>query len=305
MKKIFFFGVILFGGLVSAQTTKKITQLPEIEKDSVSLWNKGALFNLGFSQVSLSNWAAGGNSSVSGNAIVNLYAKYKNGIHTWDNTLNLGYGLLKQNTDEIQKTDDNIEINSKYGRASTKKWSYAVLVNFNSQFTAGYDYANGKSEISAFLAPGYIHGALGMDYKPTSFLSLFLSPVTSKSTIVTDSKLSSLGAFGVDPGEKLRSEFGGYLRANFIKEIMKNIKLSSTLALFSNYIDAPENVDVNWELLILMKVNKFITVSINTKLIYDDDIDIVKDSDGDGVNEVNGPRTQFKEILSLGLSYKL
>ena len=305
MNKIFFFGVILFGGLVSAQTTKKITQLPEIEKDSVSLWNKGALFNLGFSQVSLSNWAAGGNSSVSGNAIVNLHAKYKNGIHTWDNTLNLGYGLLKQNTDELQKTDDNIEINSKYGRASTKKWSYAVLVNFNSQFTAGYDYANGKSKISAFLAPGYMHGALGMDYKPTSFLSLFLSPVTSKTTIVTDSKLSSLGAFGVDPGEKLRSEFGGYLRANFIKEIMKNIKLSSTLALFSNYIDAPENVDVNWELLILMKVNKFITVSINTKLIYDDDIDIVKDSDGDGVNEVNGPRTQFKEILSLGLSYKL
>lgn len=305
MKKIFFFGVILFGGLVSAQTTKKITQLPEIEKDSVSLWNKGALFNLGFSQVSLSNWAAGGNSSVSGNAIVNLDAKYKNGIHTWDNTLNLGFGLLKQNTDEIQKTDDNIEINSKYGRASTKKWSYAVLVNFNSQFTAGYDYASGKSKISAFLAPGYIHGALGMDYKPTPFLSLFLSPITSKTTIVTDSKLSSLGAFGVDPGEKLRSEFGGYLRANFIKEIMKNIKLSSTLALFSNYIDAPENVDVNWELLILMKVNKFITVSINTKLIYDDDIDIVKDSDGDGVNEVNGPRTQFKEILSLGLSYKL
>ena len=146
MKNFFFFGVILFGGLVSAQTTKKITQLPEIEKDSVSLWNKGALFNLGFSQVSLSNWAAGGNSSVSGNAIVNLYAKYKNGIHTWDNTLNLGYGLLKQNTDEIQKTDDNIEINSKYGRASTKKWSYAVLVNFNSQFTAGYDYANGNSK---------------------------------------------------------------------------------------------------------------------------------------------------------------
>ena len=305
MKKILFFGVILFGGMLSGQTIKKITKLPDIEKDSVSLWNKGALLNLGFSQVSLSNWAAGGNSSVSGNAIVNLHAKYKKGIQTWDNTLNLGYGLLKQNTDEIQKTDDNIEITSKYGRAVTQHWSYAVLVNFNSQFTAGYDYANGNSKISAFLAPGYLHGALGMDYKPTSFLSLFLSPITSKTTIVTDSKLSSLGAFGVDPGDQFRSEFGGFFRANFIKEIMKNVKLTSTLALFSNYMDSPENVDVNWEFLVLMKVNKFITVSINTKLIYDDDINIVKDSDGDGINEINGPRIQFKEILSLGFSYKL
>ena len=305
MKELFFLGLILIGGMTSGQTTKKIKNLPEILKDSVSLWNKGAVFNLGFSQVSLSNWAAGGNSSVSGNAIVNLQAKYKKGIHNWDNTLNLGYGLLKQNTEEIQKTDDNIEITSKYGRASTKHWSYAVLVNFNSQFTAGYDYANGRSKISTFLAPGYLHGALGMDYKPTSFLSLFLSPITSKTTIVTDSKLSILGAFGVDPGDKLRSEFGGYFRMNFMKEIMKNVKLTSTLALFSNYIDVPENIDINWEFLVLMKVNKFITVSINTKLIYDDDIDIVKDLDGDGINEINGPRIQFKEILSLGFSYKL
>ena len=144
-----------------------------------------------------------------------------------------------------------------------------------------------------------------MDYKPTSYLSVFLSPITSKTTIVTDTKLSNTGAFGVEPGEKVRSEFGGYVRADFTKEIMKNVKLNSTLALFSNYIEEPENVDVNWEMLVLMKVNKFITVSLNTKLIYDHDIDIVKDTNGDGNNDVNGPRTQFKEILSVGFSYKL
>ncbi len=305
MKKLLFVGAILIGGIVSAQTTTKKPDLPEVKKDSVSYWNKGALFNLGFSQVSLSNWAAGGNSSVSGNAILNLHAKYKKGVHSWDNTLNLGYGLLKQNKADVQKSDDNIELTSKYGREKTKHWSYAALVNFNTQFTEGYDYPNDSTKISTFLAPGYLYGALGMDYKPTSYLSVFLSPITSKTTIVTDTKLSNTGAFGVEPGEKVRSEFGGYVRADFTKEIMKNVKLNSTLALFSNYIEEPENVDVNWEMLVLMKVNKFITVSLNTKLIYDHDIDIVKDTNGDGNNDVNGPRTQFKEILSVGFSYKL
>jgi hypothetical protein len=305
MKETLFIGAILLGGLVSAQTTKKKEELPETKKDSISYWNKGALFNLGFSQVSLSNWSAGGNSSVSGNAIVNLHAKYKKGGISWDNTLNLGYGLLKQDKSATQKSDDNIELNSKFGKERTKQWSYAALINFNSQFTDGYDYPNDSTKISTFLAPGYLYGALGMDYKPTSYLSIFLSPITSKTTIVTDTKLSEVGAFGVDAGEKIRSEFGGYVRANITKEIMKNIKLTSTLALFSNYIEKPENVDINWEMLVLMKVNKFVTVSINTKLIYDHDINITKDTNGDGNNDVNGPRTQFKEILSVGLSYKL
>ena len=75
--------------------------------------------------------------------------------------------------------------------------------------------------------------------------------------------------------------------------------------MFSNYIENPENVDINWDLLILMKVNKFITASINTNLIYDDDVNITRDKNGDGINEINGPRTQFKEIIGIGFSYKL
>ena len=86
---------------------------------------------------------------------------------------------------------------------------------------------------------------------------------------------------------------------------MKNIKLTSSLGMFSNYIENPENVDINWDLLILMKVNKFITASINTNLIYDDDVNITRDKNGDGINEINGPRTQFKEIIGIGFSYKL
>lgn len=305
MKKVLLIAIIAFAGSMQAQTTEAEADLKKIATDTVSSWKKGALFNLGFSQVSLSNWAAGGNNTVSGNIIVNLHANYVGKKQSWENTLNMGYGVLKQNKSDIQKTDDNLELTSKYGRKASKHWSYAGLLNFNTQFSAGYDYPNDSTKISTFLAPGYLLGAIGMDYKPTTYFSVFLSPITSKTTIVTDKKLSDAGSFGVDAGEKIRNEFGGYARAEFTKEIMKNIKLTSTLGLFSNYLENPENVDVNWEMLILMKVNKYITVSLNTKLIYDHDITITRDSNGDGNNDVNGPRTQFKEILSVGFSYKL
>lgn len=305
MKKLFLASALLVSGMISAQTTEAEDALKKATTDSVASWDKGAMLNLGFSQVSLSNWAAGGNNSVSGNIIVNLHANFIGTKDSWENGISMGYGLLKQNKSDVQKTDDNLEFTSKYGRKATKNWYYAGLVNFKTQFAGGYDLPNDSVRISSFMAPGYLLGALGMDYKPVTYFSLFVSPVTSKTTFVLDEKLSNAGSFGVDAGEKIRNEFGGYLRANFSKDIMENVKLTSSLGMFSNYLDNPENIDVNWEMLLLMKVNKYITVSLNTNLIYDHDITITRDSNGDGNNDVNGPRTQFKEILSVGFSYKL
>lgn len=305
MRKIVFGIAMVMSGMALSQTTEAEGQLKKATTDSVASWQKGALFNLGFSQVSLSNWAAGGVNSVSGNVILNLHANYIGTKDSWENSLNMGYGLLKQNSADIQKTDDNLEFTSKYGRKATDHWYYAGLVNFKTQFTDGFEKPGDANPISTFLAPGYLLGAAGMDYKPTSYFTMFVSPLTSKTTFVMDDSLSAAGAFGVDAGENIRNEFGGYLRASFNKEIMKNITLTSTIGLFSNYVENPENVDVNWDLLLLMKVNKYITVSLNTNLIYDDNINIVRDEDGDGINEINGPRTQFKEVLGVGFSYKL
>ena len=307
MKKLLLIVAAVFSAQVlSAQVTDAEADLKKtVETDTVKAWNKGALFNLGFSQVSLTNWNAGGNSSVSGNAIANFHLNYTGEKESWENTLNLGYGLLQQEGLSLQKTDDNIELNSKYGRKASKRWYYAGLLNFRTQFAPGFNLPDDSTKISAFMAPGYLLGAAGMNYKYKDILGLFLSPVTSKTTFVLDDTLSAQGAFGVEANESIRHEIGGYLRANFQKEIMKNIKLTTTLGLFSNYIENPQNIDVNWDLLVLMKVNKYVTVSLSTNLIYDDDIMITRDDNEDGINEVNGPRTQFKQILSVGFSYKL
>ena len=230
--------------------------------------------------------------------------------------MDLAYGILQQGDAQIRKTDDKIDFTSKYGRKAVKNWYYAALINFKSQMTAGYNYPDDSTEISNFMAPAYILGAIGMDYKPNKNLTLFISPLTMKTTIVNDQNLANEGAYGVDPaeyddmgnirsiGKMIRSEYGGYLRGIFKKEIMKNVNFQNKIELFSNYSEEPEHIDVNWEILIDMKVNKYISATVSTQLIYDHDVDIAVDKNGDDIIDAYGPRVQFKEIIGVGLSYK-
>jgi hypothetical protein len=179
--------------------------------------------------------------------------------------------------------------------------------------TPGYNYPDVTNKISDLLAPAYLLIALGMDFKPNANLSVFLAPLTAKFTFVKDDILSAAGAFGVEPGKILRSEIGGYLRAIYTKndfkgEFMKNIAFTTKIDLFSNYADNPQNIDVSWENLVAMKVNKYISVNLNTHLMYDDNIliNIDRNNDGDvtGPEDIPGKRVQFKEILGVGFTYK-
>ncbi len=235
----------------------------------------------------------------------------------WSNSLDIGYGINKQGKDEdFKKTDDKIDFLSKYGRNAAKRLYYAALLNFKTQMTAGYNYPNDSAKISALFAPAYILGSLGMDYKPKDDFSAYISPITSKITIVADKDLANQGAFGVNPakydefnvlvseGEKVRFELGGYLRMEYRKVLMENITLLTKLDLFRNYLDNPQNIDVSWETLITMKVNKYISATLNTHLIYDYDIKFDIDTDGDGTYDDIESRPQFKEVLGIGFSYK-
>jgi hypothetical protein len=74
--------------------------------------------------------------------------------------------------------------------------------------------------------------------------------------------------------------------------------------LFSDYLENPQNIDASWEVLISMKVNKYISTTLSTHLLYDDDIDIAVDTNNDGITDRFVPRTQFKEVLGVGFSYK-
>lgn len=285
-----------FTASVFGQTT------PEVKEDNN--WTKGGLASFNLSQVALSNWAGGGQSSVALNGFVNLFANYKKGIHTWENSLDLGYGIVQQGTADFIKSDDKIDFTSKYGRQASEKWYYTGLVNFKSQFAPGYNSPAEITRISDFLAPAYVLTSIGMDYKPNKIFSAYLSPVTAKFTIVIDDSLNAIGAFGVEKNEVLRTEIGGFARLQYKQDILENVNLQSRIDLFSNYANNPQNIDVNWETILSMKVNKFITANVSATVIYDDDIDIEIDSNNDGTVDKVGPRTQFKQVLSVGLAYK-
>lgn len=278
------------------------TGSPTAPQDTV--WRRGGLISINLSQVSLTNWSAGGENSVSGNGIMNVYANYKEGKRAWDNNLDLAYGLTKQGRNDFQKNDDKIEFTSKLGRQASKNWYYTALLNFRSQFSPGYNYPNDSLVISNFLAPGYVTLALGMDYKPSKHFSLFLSPASARWTIVNDELLSSVGAFGVDTGETVEFEFGALLKASLNVDLTSNTNLTSSLDLFSNYLEDPSNIDVNWQMLLAVKINEYFSASLSAQLIYDDNTTLLFYNEDDTFNHA-GKGTQFKEVLGIGFAYKL
>lgn len=277
-------------------------------------WKTGGTIGITFSQVSLSNWQGGGQDAISGNGILSLYANYKKGKTSWENTLDLAYGLSKLGDDDLIKTDDRIEFDSKYGRKASEHWNYSGFLNFRTQFDIGEEPTD-RTVISRFLAPAYLTGGIGMDYKPTKNTSIFLSPITGKITIVNDQDLADAGAYGVEgavlngagqivtSGENIRIEAGAYFKFSYKRAIMKNVDFSTKLDLYSNY-ENPDLIDVNWQTLITMKVNKFLNVTFTTHLIYDDDIETDIDDNSDGVVDRTAVRTQFKQVLGVGVSYK-
>lgn len=280
-----------------------ITLFAQNDADTTKIWKTGGVFTFNFSQVSLTNWVAGGKSSASGIFMINSFAKYKKDNISWDNTIDLSYGFLKEKNNEVVKSDDKIDFSSKLGISASSKWNYSGLVNFKSQFSPGYNYPNTDDVISRFLAPGYINLALGMDYK-TDNVSVFLSPVTGKFTFVTDDALSDAGAFGVEPGSKYRGELGAFVKFEGKTPLVKNVDLQTKLDLFSNYLNNPQNIDVDWKVMINMKINEYLSANLVSHIIYDDDVDIPVDNDGDGTIDETGPRIQFMEMFGVGLSYK-
>jgi hypothetical protein len=303
----------------------------DLTKDSTH-WKTGGLLSANINQGSLQNWAAGGDHfSLALGLLGNLYANYADKSNSWDNNVDLAFGYLNTTSLGMRKSDDKINIYSKYGYRFSKSWFYSALVSFRSQFANGYQYPDDSTIISHFLAPAYVLASIGFNYKPKDYFSIFMSPVTSRFVIVNDRRLSDLGAFGVDSatylyhdstrtllhhGKKMQYEFGPYVSLQFNKDIIKNVNWTSRLDLYSNYLRNPQNIDIYLTSLFTLKVNKFITASLDTELIYDDDVKFItyaKNADGSIKTDPNTgeqlvlkrtARIQFKELIGIGFAYQ-
>ncbi len=268
--------------------------------DSSKTWNTGGQFDLNLAQGSQSNWAAGGDDfSFSLNSYLGVYAFYRKGAYSWDNTLDLNYGFLNTTSLGSRKNDDRINLLTKAGRKIAPKLSLSALFNFRSQFSKGYNYNSDgtKDLLSDFMSPAYILLSLGLDYKPVEGLSIFVSPITSRWTIVRNDSLSAKGAYGVPAGEKSKNEIGAFVTVNYLKNISKTITYKGRLDLFSNYEHNPQNVDVLMNNMFTAKVSKVLTASVGLDLIYDDDVKLF------GPNH-DSPGLQLKSQIAVGMSLK-
>lgn len=282
---------------LKGESERKIVKDPN---DTIpKIWKKGGLIGLNLSQTSLSNWAGGGDQfSLSLNAAANLFAFYKKGKSSWDNTFDFGVGYLKTTSLGSRKNDDKLDLLSKYGYAISSKWDVGGLFNFHSQMFKGYTYDNNVQKFtSAFLSPAYFLLAAGFDFKPDDHFSVFISPATIRITVVKDDSISAKGLYGVDSGEHHKIEFGAFLSVSYIKDLNKIVSYKGRLDLFSNYEHNPQNVDMIMSNLFAAKLSKWLSATWNLDLVYDDDIRLF------GKNGQSAA-LQVKSLVGVGLLMK-
>ena len=261
-------------------------------------WVLKGITGINMSQTAVSNWSAGGGNSFAGNAYLNGSLTHKSGNWLWISNLGLDYGLTKTKSQGVQKTSDKIAFSTQLGYQASEKWYYTAMADLNTQFYKGYNYPDKSHYISKFFAPAYSNISLGMDFRPKSNYSLYLSPIAGKLTFVEDDYLSKEGAFGVDPGDRFRAEIGAYIKAKAEQKIMENVNLITSVDFFTPYDKQFGNVDVNWDVLINMKINKYLSATLNTTLKYDNDVKTFNDE-----GEKHGAKVQFKEVLGIGVAY--
>ena len=295
--------------------------VPTINYEPVTppkFWTNGMQTELGFSQISLTNWAAGGSGSVALNTFINAHANYAKGSMFWDNRVQLAYGFLQSFEDGYRKSNDKIVIDSKWGYKAINKLYFSANFNFRSQFSPGFEYSKSQvikdghkeniitsKKVSKFLAPAYTSLALGIDYKPGNGkeLSVNVAPLTGNAVIVCVADSAFRAKYGNKKHEAVRWELGAQVKASLNKNILKTLKVTSTLTLFSDYLHKPENIQVNWDMQLTYILNKYLTTGIRTNLIYDDNVLIATNKVNEENKVIMTKKVQLQEIFSVSFTY--
>ena len=282
-----------------------------------SLWERKNSVGFDVSQIAFLNWNAGGNSSISGLLKGNFTRKYKRKNLKWMNELIVRYGVNKQDGIELRKTDDSFKFTSSVGyrKDSLSLWYSTAKFDFSTQFTNGYSYPNTTISISKPFAPAYVFLGVGSEYNDKeNQLTVYISPLTMKSTLVLDQRLANLGAFGVtkatydadgnllEDGQLYKFELGFLVTSQFKREIYKNVIFENRLSLYSDYVNKFGNIDVDLEFKFDLVVNNHIRANIGAHIIYDDDIKAKEEVNGQQVTV--GPKVQLKQMLGVGLVYE-
>ena len=269
--------------------------------DTIKAWTTKGNFSLLLNQSSFSNWIAGGENNISGTVGINYDFNYKKRDWTWDNKLIASYGLVKTSNSPFEKkTDDRFEFNSLLGKKLTGNWYYSAFLNFRTQITKGYIYGTNsfgaeiRTKNTNIMSPGYLTFGPGLLWKRNDNLKFNLAPATVKITYVDNAFTSAPGYvdgkyFGVDANASTRYEVGLYAAGFYKFALMTNVTFENIISLYSNYLEDSQNVDLDYQLNVVMKINRYLSTNVSVQTIYDD-------------NAFEGVQT--RQVLGLGINFQ-
>lgn len=303
---------VVFSRLSGAQkheiTFKTVEPEQKLQKLNIKTpeplpWTLFGTGSVGFTQTSLSNWSKGGESSLAMLILGKYNANYSKKKTRWENNAEIRYGANQNKSKGFEKNDDKLEIQSRFGYSAFQNWFYSAEGDFKTQMAPGYNYPDKSKPISKFMAPGYLTFSIGLDYKPNKDFSLFLSPLTSKTTYVLDTAKISPKNYGLDPGTKMLWEPGIIVKSKWHKKVMENITYDTKEEFFNNYKYTFQKFAFDWEQTLNMQINHYISAMIMTELIYDYNTKFpILDATGKEIGRK--PKWQFKELINIGFVYK-
>lgn len=261
------------------------------KKDSIkapvpSSWKVTGVFTFLFNQSSFTNWSSGGDNTIAGTFLINYDFNYKKGSWNWDNRLITSYGLSNVQGQGNRKTGDRFEYNSLLGKKSNNNWFFSFFMNFKTQYSRGFDYKKTpKVPISDFMAPGYLSFGPGMLWKKSDKMTVNIAPATSKFTFVSD---EFSGKYGVEEGENTNVGLGFNLSGYFKFLLIENVTMENILSMYSDYLNKPGNVDIDYQMNYLINVNKYMNMRVALHMLIDDNA---------------SSKIQIKEIFGLGITY--
>ena len=286
---------------VVAQTTPAViaASVPPAPPDP--LWHQSLKTGLGLNESLLSsNWRGGGVNTIGFNALFNARANRKSGVHSFDNEADLLFAFSQTQGLGYRKGQDRLYLDTKYGRALTKRWDMFLSLNLLSQFALGYKYdqdtvGNYRARLTSdFFAPAFITAAYGFEYHPATYFHLRLAPFAPRLTVVNrvDRFVAALGdtPYGVNPGHSSRFEvLAAQILAEFDKNISPDVNLKARYVLFANYRNLNfQEIDHRLDVGLTAKVGKYVNVALNGIALYDYDQD-------HGV--------QYSQGLTIGMAY--
>lgn len=307
-------------------------------------WTTGAGLGADFSQLLQINPRQGaGQNRIGFGGAVNAFGKYRKRRLAWDNLATwqfgvqrLGSGVISQGNEEsripFQKAIDDFRFNSKIGyqTSAESKFFYAADLFLLTQFTPTYqgtdeypgnfltDVSGQNNLLSRLFNPATMNLSVGMDYKPNDNFSLYYSPLGAKFIFVPDDFIASLGVHGnpvegdpdpetgrYDVFENTFSALGQSLRANYSNKFLDGRgAFTSSLLLFSNYLENPQNIDVDWNNELAFTIFKGLQLSATVNVFYDDDVR-VQITDWDEPNGVSGLGKRVSITQQLLLKYNV